>query len=69
MSMLEFMQWILSEWKKDILHWGHDISPEENQYESGLNFAISFKKNVNFIGKDSLNKIKDKKPKKKICHC
>jgi len=52
--------------EKGYLHWGHDISPEENQYESGLNFAVSFKKNVNFIGKDSLNKIKNKKPKKKI---
>jgi len=52
--------------EKGYLHWGHDISPEENQYESGLNFAISFKKNVNFIGKDSLNIFKNKKPKKKI---
>ena len=47
------------------LHWGHDISPEENQYQAGLNFTISYKKNVNFIGKDSLLKIKDK-PLKKI---
>jgi 4-methylaminobutanoate oxidase (formaldehyde-forming) len=46
------------------LHWGHDISPEENQYEAGLNFAISYKKNVNFIGRDSLLKIKGKKLKK-----
>ena len=43
------------------LHWGHDISSEENQYEAGLNFAISYKKEVNFIGKKSLLKIKDKK--------
>ena len=42
------------------MHWGHDISPEENQYEAGLNFAISYKKNINFIGKESLLKIKDK---------
>ena len=42
------------------LHWGHDISPEENQYQAGLNFAISFKKNVDFIGKDSVAKIKSK---------
>jgi len=42
------------------LHWGHDISPEENQYEAGLSFAISYKKEVNFIGKESLLKIKDK---------
>jgi len=43
------------------LHWGHDISPEENQYQAGLNFAISFKKPFNFIGKEKLQKIKDQK--------
>ena len=48
------------------LHWGHDISPEENQYEAGLNFAISYKKNIDFIGKQSLLKIKEKKQKKKF---
>ncbi len=48
------------------LHWGHDISPEENQYQAGLQFTISFKKNVNFIGKDALLKIKDKPLKKKM---
>jgi glycine cleavage system aminomethyltransferase T/glycine/D-amino acid oxidase-like deaminating enzyme len=48
------------------LHWGHDISPEENQYEAGLNFAISFKKEVNFIGKDSLLKLKEKKCDKRF---
>jgi len=48
------------------LHWGHDISPEENQYEAGLNFAISFKKETNFIGKESLLKIKEKKQNKKF---
>ena len=41
------------------LHWGHDISPEENQYQAGLSFAISYSKNVDFIGKDALSKIKD----------
>ncbi len=42
------------------LHWGHDISPEENQYQAGLNFLISYKKNVDFIGKKALSQIKDK---------
>ena len=42
------------------LHWGHDISPEENQYQAGLKHIISYKKNFNFIGKDALLKIKDK---------
>ncbi len=44
------------------LHWGHDISPEENQFESKLNFTVSFNKNIEFIGKQSLLKIKEKKP-------
>ena len=48
------------------LHWGHDISPEENQFQAGLNFAVSFKKNVNFIGKDALLKIKDQKQTKRF---
>ena len=48
------------------LHWGHDMSPEENQYQAGLQFTISYKKNIDFIGKESLLKIKDKKPNKKL---
>ena len=48
------------------LHWGHDMSPEENQYQAGLQFAISYKKNIDFIGKESLLKIKDKKPNKRL---
>ena len=48
------------------LHWGHDISPEENQYEAGLNFAISYKKEIDFIGKASLLKIKNKKKDKRF---
>ena len=43
------------------LHWGHDISPEENQYQAGLNFAISLGKDFNFIGKEKLLEIKNKK--------
>ncbi|MDC0585769.1 FAD-dependent oxidoreductase [Candidatus Pelagibacter sp.] len=43
------------------LHWGHDISPEENQYQAGLDFTISFKKDFNFVGKEKLLEIKKKK--------
>ena len=28
------------------LHWGHDISPEENQYQAGLNFLRSVIKRI-----------------------
>jgi len=52
--------------EKGYLHWGHDISPEENQHEAGLDFAISYKKNINFIGKDFLDKTKNQNIKKKL---
>ena len=52
--------------EKGYLHWGHDMSPEENQYEAGLSFAISYKKNVDFIGKSALLKMKNQNPKKKL---
>jgi len=48
------------------LHWGHDISPEENQYQANLSFTISNKKKINFIGKESLEKIKSKKINQKF---
>ena len=35
--------------EKGYLHWGHDMSPEENQYEAGLKFAVSFKKNIDSV--------------------
>ncbi len=48
------------------LHWGHDISSEENQYQAGLDFAISYKKNIDFVGRNALLKIKDKVPSKQF---
>ncbi len=45
------------------LHWGHDISPEENQYQAGLSFTISKKKDVDFIGKKAIEKIKQENSK------
>jgi 4-methylaminobutanoate oxidase (formaldehyde-forming) len=42
------------------LHWGHDISPEENQYQAGLNFAVSYKKPFDFIGKENYSKLEIK---------
>ena len=48
------------------LHWGHDISPEENQYQAGLSFTISSKKKEDFIGKQALEKIKKEKLAKRF---
>jgi len=52
--------------EKKFLHWGHDITSENNPFESGLAFAVNFKKNENFIGRRALEKIKDKPLKKRL---
>ena len=46
------------------LHWGHDISPEENQYQAGLSFAISYKKYRLYW--KALLKSKEKSPSKQL---
>ena len=52
--------------EKKFLHWGHDITSENNPIEAGLNFAISFKKKENFIGRKFLESIINKPIKKKL---
>ena len=52
--------------EKKFLHWGHDITSENNPFEAGLAFAINFKKDNDFIGRRVLEKIKNLEPKKKL---
>ena len=43
--------------EKKFLHWGHDITSENNPIEAGLRFAVSLKKSYDFIGRKSVEKI------------
>ncbi len=52
--------------EKKFLHWGHDITSENNPFESGLSFAVNFSKNNNFIGREVLEKLKNKPVKNKL---
>jgi 4-methylaminobutanoate oxidase (formaldehyde-forming) len=52
--------------EKMYLHWGHDISPEENPYESGLGFVVQLNKERDFIGKTALKKIKQSQLTKRM---
>ena len=52
--------------EKKFLHWGHDITSENNPFESGLRFAVNFNKNENFIGREELEKIKNKPLRRKL---
>ena len=52
--------------EKKFLHWGHDITSENNPFESGLSFAVNLNKKENFIGREALERLKDKPLKNKL---
>ena len=48
------------------MHWGHDITVEENPYEAGVGFCVNMEKD-NFLGKKALkDRIKTGPSKRKI---
>ena len=47
--------------EKKFLHWGHDITSETNPIEAGLSFAVNLKKKKNFIGRNAIENIINKK--------
>ncbi len=52
--------------EKGYRHWGHDITDEDTPIEAGLGFAVNFKKDVNFNGRDILLKQKEEGVKKRL---
>lgn len=40
--------------EKGYRHWGHDISPEDDPFQAGLDFVVKLDKNADFIGRDAL---------------
>ena len=44
--------------EKGYRHFGHDVTPADTPLEAGLSFAVSFKKNADFIGRQSVEKQK-----------
>ena len=52
--------------EKGYRHWSHDITIDDTPIEAGLGFAVSFKKEGGFIGKDALLKQKENGVKKRM---
>ena len=50
--------------EKGYLHWGHDITVEENPYEAGVGFCVNMEKD-NFLGKKALKDIIKTVPSKR----
>tara|TARA_B100000963_G_C22617235_1_gene667986 strand:- start:249 stop:2678 length:2430 start_codon:yes stop_codon:yes gene_type:complete len=52
--------------EKKFLHWGHDITSENNPIEAGLSFAVSLNKKNEFIGREAIEQILKKPSEKKL---
>ncbi len=54
--------------EKGYRHWGYDISPGDTPLEAGLRFAVSFKKNYDFIGRGALEAQKETGLNRRLVH-
>jgi 4-methylaminobutanoate oxidase (formaldehyde-forming) len=52
--------------EKGYRHWSHDITIDDTPLEAGLGFAVSFKKEGGFIGKDALLRQKEEGVRKRL---
>ncbi len=54
--------------EKGYRHWGHDISPADTPLEAGLGFAVSFKKDSDFIGRQALESQREAGLNRRLLH-
>ena len=52
--------------EKGFRAWGHELSPDDNPLEAGLSFALDWKKDSGFLGKEALLKIKSNPLRKRL---
>ncbi len=52
--------------EKAYRHWGHDIGDEDTPIEAGLGFAVKLKSNVDFIGREALERARAAAPTKRL---
>ena len=52
--------------EKGYRHWGHDIGAEDTPIEAGLGFAVNFRKDISFNGRDILLKQKQQGVTKRL---
>jgi sarcosine dehydrogenase len=52
--------------EKGYVIWGAEVGPDYTPLEAGLGFAVSFKKNTDFVGKDALLRQREQPLKKRL---
>ena len=45
--------------EKAFRHWGHDLGPEDNPLEAGLGFSVGWHKEMDFLGRGAVAKIRE----------
>ena len=53
--------------EKGYRYWSADITPDENPYEAGLDFAVKLKSGGDFIGREALLKVKEQGIQRRLC--
>jgi 4-methylaminobutanoate oxidase (formaldehyde-forming) len=46
--------------------WGHDIGPLDDPFQSGIGFAVSRRKDVAFVGREALERLRDSEPQRRL---
>ena len=46
--------------------WGGDIGPGDTPFEAGLDFAVSFKKSENYVGREALTALRETIPERRM---
>ena len=54
--------------EKGYRHWGHDITQAETPLEAGLGFAVSFRKDADFIGREALERQREEGLTTRLVH-
>ena len=54
--------------EKGYRHWGHDITQAETPLEAGLGFAVSFRKDADFIGREALERQREEGLTARLVH-
>jgi glycine cleavage system aminomethyltransferase T/glycine/D-amino acid oxidase-like deaminating enzyme len=46
--------------------WGHDMGPSDDPFQCGLGFAVSGRKDVDYVGRDALQRLRDAERERRL---
>jgi glycine cleavage system aminomethyltransferase T/glycine/D-amino acid oxidase-like deaminating enzyme len=46
--------------------WGHDLGPSDDPFQCGLGFAVSRRKDADYVGREALERLRDAEPDRRL---